>query len=103
MRGHRRQAGVALGGAGSLACSGSGRPPLSTTSRRSASGAGVGSGLAGSAIGAVLAGDFLTLFVFWEGTAISSVLLASSLLILLNGIQKFWKFYFASRFERDLF
>jgi multicomponent Na+:H+ antiporter subunit D len=30
---------------------------------------------AGSAVGAVLAGDFLTLFVFWEGTAVSSVFL----------------------------
>jgi len=30
---------------------------------------------AGSAVGAVLAGDFLTLFVYWEGTAVSSVFL----------------------------
>ena len=30
---------------------------------------------AGSAIGAVLAGDLITLFVYWEGTAISSVFL----------------------------
>lgn len=30
---------------------------------------------AGSAIGAVFAGDFLTLFVFWEGTTVGSVVL----------------------------
>ena len=30
---------------------------------------------AGSAVGAVLAGDLLTLFFYWEGTALSSVLL----------------------------
>ena len=30
---------------------------------------------AGSAIGAVFAGDLVTLFLFWEGTAISSVFL----------------------------
>ena len=30
---------------------------------------------AGSAIGAALAGDLFTLFIFWEGTAVSSVLL----------------------------
>ena len=32
-------------------------------------------GYAGSAIGAVFAGDLLTLFIFWEGTAITSVFL----------------------------
>jgi len=30
---------------------------------------------AGSAIGAVFAGDFITLFIYWEGTAIASVFL----------------------------
>jgi len=30
---------------------------------------------AGSALGAVFAGDLLTLFIYWEGTAVSSVLL----------------------------
>ncbi|GAK44061.1 NADH dehydrogenase subunit N [Tepidicaulis marinus] len=30
---------------------------------------------AGSAIGAVFAGDFVTLFIFWEGTAVASVFL----------------------------
>ncbi len=32
-------------------------------------------GYAGSAIGAVFAGDFITLFIYWEGTAIASVFL----------------------------
>ena len=30
---------------------------------------------AGSALGAVFAGDLLTLFIFWEGIAVASVLL----------------------------
>src|SRR3970040_1553691 len=37
--------------------------------------AAAGTGYAGAAIGAVLAGDLLTLFVFWELTAITSVFL----------------------------